>query len=97
MAEVRAQEYRLNAVGRDADGIVNSPSSRPPAESGARYAGPKLSGELLDRTEYRGVNGGGAAVGPRVSSAVTLTVGSAASSSSFARTLSTSTPGTCGN
>jgi hypothetical protein len=40
-----------------------------------------------------GVSGGGAAVGPRVSSVVTLTSGSATSSSSFARTVSAGVPG----
>src|SRR6202043_3356687 len=40
-----------------------------------------------------GVSGGGGDVGPRVSSVVTLTAGSATNSSSFARTDSVLTPG----
>ena len=39
------------------------------------------------------VSGGGGELGPRVSSVVTLTAGSATSSSSFARTVSCVTPG----
>src|ERR1700684_1628890 len=74
--------------------FVNSPSVAPACSTGSTGTpgqNSAVSFSIGDMTA--GVNGGGEAVGPRVSAEEILTAGSAANSSSFARTASAVTPG----
>src|SRR5580698_2411955 len=74
--------------------LRNSPSVAPGCRIGTTGTPGQNFAESFSKGPITaGVSGGGGELGPRVSSVVTFTAGSAASSSSFCRTDSGSTPG----